>query len=200
MQLLLEHGADVDSRNCAGMYPIPLLFPIGQTALAYCFARLDEPTNLFENKNLCTKMAGLLLDYGADIDAPISVHDGLTLLMQFCGLSVDLSPYQREVNLHIIQLLLEHGADRNKTNRQGRTAYVFSKQSVLSSDIQRLLKETKHIFVHVRHRGTNMTINESAAAVTTMQFTAAPSKPSGVVELELDDTPAKCGCFSWYHR
>ena len=34
----------------------------------FCFSRLDEDSNMYENKNLCMKMAEILLENGADID------------------------------------------------------------------------------------------------------------------------------------
>lgn len=50
---------------------------------------MTETTNIYENKNICLKIAEILLQYGADIDY---YHHGKTLLMSFCGIQMNLDP------------------------------------------------------------------------------------------------------------
>jgi len=52
-----------------------------QSPLTYCFARLNETENLYENKTIALRMADVLLKYGADIN---QVSMGRSILMNFC--------------------------------------------------------------------------------------------------------------------
>jgi hypothetical protein len=49
-KLLAENGADVNNENS-----------MGQTPLLYCFSRMTETNNAYENKNICIKIAEVLL-------------------------------------------------------------------------------------------------------------------------------------------
>ena len=105
VKLLAENGADTNHQNS-----------MGYTPLLYCFSRMTETTNVYENKNICLSIAEVLLQHGADINY---YHHGKTLLMTFCGISMALDQVQLEMNLEVIRFLLEHGADRSlkaKTN------------------------------------------------------------------------------------
>ena len=88
VQLLAENGADVNYENS-----------MGQTPLLYCFSRMTETNNVYENKNICIKIAEILLQFGADIN---HFHHGKTLLMDFCGISMKLDPVQLEMNIEVI--------------------------------------------------------------------------------------------------
>jgi|TARA_B110000285_G_scaffold225106_1_gene282851 ankyrin repeat family A protein 2 len=68
--LLAENGADVNQVDCSE-----------QTPLIYCFSRLNEDENYYENKGLALKMADVLLNHGADIN---QFSMGRTILMTFC--------------------------------------------------------------------------------------------------------------------
>ena len=77
---------------------------------------MTEANNIYENKNICIKIAEVLFQFGADIN---HFHHGKTLLMNFCGISMNLDPVQLEMNMEVIQFLLQHGADKTlkcKTN------------------------------------------------------------------------------------
>ncbi len=189
MQLLLDNGANVGCRNAAGNVPLPSPVYIDQTPLAYCFARLDEDTNMFENKNLCLKMAELLLQYGADINTFVSVGEGLTLLMQFCGMSMELSPFQTEVNLEVVQFLLEHGADRNRKSKRDETAWDLAKRHKQKDAIRRLLGEVKQKYFHPNEK-----------TIPTKQVLSEYNGPLNGehADLIIEDTGVKCGCFSCY--
>ncbi len=76
VKLLAENGADPNHQNSMGFTP-----------LLYCFSRMTETTNVYENKNICLKIAEILLNFGADIN---HFHHGKTLLMSFCGISMNL--------------------------------------------------------------------------------------------------------------
>ena len=97
VQFLAENGADVNFMNS-----------MGQTPLVHCFSRMTETSNVFENKNICLKIAEVLLQYGADLNKP---SFGRTHLMNFCAISMKQEPVMLEMNLHVVKFLLEHGAD-----------------------------------------------------------------------------------------
>lgn len=78
VRLLCENGADVNYEN-----------QIGQTPLRFCFSRMTETSNIYENKNICIKIAEVLLQFGADIN---HYHHGKTLLMNFSGITMNLDP------------------------------------------------------------------------------------------------------------
>lgn len=48
---------------------------------------MTETSNIYENKNICLKIAEILLNFGADVNY---FHHGKTLLMSFCGISMKL--------------------------------------------------------------------------------------------------------------
>ena len=154
--------------------------------MAYCFARLDEEASMFENKNLCLKMADLLLYNGAEIDTTINPSDGLTLLMQFCGIETELDNFQQDVNLEIVEFLLEHGADKNLKNMQELTAWDLSNRNPQKKKIQKLLIETKQKYVY----------SVEKTAITSKQSSLTDPKKKPLV-IEYDGSITKCGCFSW---
>ena len=143
---------------------------------------------MFENKNLCLKMAELLLQYGADINTYVSPGEGLTLLMQFCGMSMELSPFQTEVNLEVVNFLLEHGADRTRKNKRGETAWDLAKKHSQRDEIRRVLTEVKQKYFHPNEKSIPMkqVLGEYNGIM------------NGQVELVIEDTGVKCGCFSCY--
>ena len=87
---------------------------LGSVPLFYCFSRLEEDTNYFENKCLCFKLAELLIENGADIDAIVYRDKQYTLLMMFCSvkesvkclLTSKLGPKDLQINLDVIRFLL----------------------------------------------------------------------------------------------
>ena len=68
--ILAENGADVNKVDAMEMSP-----------LVYCFSRLNEDENYFENQSLALRMADVLLTHGADIN---QFSKGRTLLMNVC--------------------------------------------------------------------------------------------------------------------
>lgn len=93
-------------------------------------------------------MAILLLDYGTDIDYLADPNEGLTLLMQFCEMGVELSSSQADINLEVVEFLLEHGADRNKKNKNNETAWDMASSNPRKDEIRKLLEETKQVYSH----------------------------------------------------
>ena len=143
---------------------------------------------MFENKNLCLKMAELLLQYGSDINTLVNPGEGLTLLMQFCGMSMELSPFQSEVNLEVVRFLLEHGADRSRKNNKGETAWELAKRHSQRDDIRKMLNEIKQKYFHPNEK-----------MIPTKQILAEYNGPiNGPNEIVIEDTAVKCGCFSCY--
>jgi len=55
--ILAENGADVNQVDV-----------MEQSPLIYCFSRMNEDENYYENKSLALKMADVLLEHGAEID------------------------------------------------------------------------------------------------------------------------------------
>ena len=120
--------------------------------MIYCFTRLDEDSNFFENKNLCFKMDELLMDYGADINYLINPSEGLTLLKVFCGMKIDLNAKRAESNIESIKFLLEHGADVEIANKKGKSIPDTLNDSLQKEQISILLKEVKQKHCHKDHR------------------------------------------------
>eukprot|EP00826_Nyctotherus_ovalis_P050232 TRINITY_DN6139_c0_g2_i1.p4 TRINITY_DN6139_c0_g2~~TRINITY_DN6139_c0_g2_i1.p4 ORF type:complete len:126 (-),score=36.78 TRINITY_DN6139_c0_g2_i1:170-547(-) len=87
-----------------------------------------------------------LLDHGADIDGTISSTEGLSFLLYFCGMKTELSAVQNQLLLEAIKFLLEHGADRNKKNGEGRNAFELAEESPQKNKVMELLEnvEQKH--------------------------------------------------------
>lgn len=50
VKILCENGADVNCENS-----------MGQSPLLFCFSRMTETTNVYENKNICIMIAEILL-------------------------------------------------------------------------------------------------------------------------------------------
>lgn len=50
VKILAENGADTNYQNS-----------MGYTPLLYCFSRMTETSNIYENKNICLKIAEILL-------------------------------------------------------------------------------------------------------------------------------------------
>ena len=73
--LLAQNGADVNKVDC-----------MEQSPLIYCFSRMNEDENYYENKALTLKMADVLLQHGAD---PNQYSHGRTILMNFCRQSYE---------------------------------------------------------------------------------------------------------------
>ena len=164
---LLENGASANYKT-----------KLGKGALEMCFARLDEENNMFENKNLCLKLAELLLQYGADINDVVD-NERMTLLMQFCSISIELSSFQAEVNLEVIKFLLEHGADPFKKNGKGETAIELADRHNMKDEVKKLLKEVKQKYFHPIEK----TIADENKVVK---------------EIAIEATGIKSGCFICY--
>ena len=78
--LLAENGANVNYMNS-----------MGQSPLIHCFSRLSETENTFENKNICLKIASVLLSNGADIN---KYSLSQTYLHHFCSVTIKMDPMQ----------------------------------------------------------------------------------------------------------
>lgn len=132
LKLLLDHGADVNKDAS-----------FQQPPLVYCFTRLQEESNLFENQLICMKMAELLLKNGADINAIINPEKGYSLLMQFCAIKIELTDLEKQTNAKVIKFLLEHGANRELMSKKGKTAFELAERHCNKIEIQNMLKNVK---------------------------------------------------------
>jgi len=128
-------------------------------------------------------MAALLLQYGADINTIVNPYDGLTLLMQFSGTSMELTPFQTEVNLETIQFLLEHGADKERKNGEGKKAWDLAARHPQEEEVKKLLKETKQKYFH------------DSEKVTPSRVLTESNTYHGII---IESIGVKCGCFSFY--
>jgi Ankyrin repeats (3 copies) len=138
LQALLEQGADPN---------IPL--DCGKTPLAFAVGRLNEKRNLLENKIIGFKMASLLLDYGAKIDAIVSIKTGNTLLLEVLSEDkLDIPQKQRETNFEIIRFLLEHGAQASRTNFKNEDALTVIDKSPFNRLLKQILDETTKKYEH----------------------------------------------------
>ena len=68
--------------------------------MIYCFSRITETENVFENKSICFRIAETLFKYGADVNKYSKY--GQTLLMEQCGISMMLDDTMLEINLAVI--------------------------------------------------------------------------------------------------
>ena len=129
VKTLVENGADVNKKTGLDYSPI-----------YYCFTRMTESTNLFENKNICCKIAEVLLQAGADVDTKKS---GKTLLMKFWGLDYsNLSPIQQKLNLDVIKFLVQHGADKHLQSNKGETSYDLANKYKNNQEVIKVLDST----------------------------------------------------------
>lgn len=115
--LLVENGADVNQLDC-----------MDQSPLIYCFARLNEDENYYENKQLAIRMADVLLRHGADIN---QYSHGKTILMNFCRKYSNMKEVQQRCLIGVIKYLLLNGADAFKMRCQktGKTTYEMALQN-----------------------------------------------------------------------
>lgn len=94
-------------------------------------------------------MGELLLQHGADIDTLVDITKGYTLLMQFCGVSMQLEPIQLEINLEVINFLLEHGADGEyPSHNGGYTAWDLCEEHSACDEIRAMLSDVKQVYFH----------------------------------------------------
>ena len=133
---LCENGADVNAMNS-----------MGQTRLIYCFSRITETENVFENKSICFRIAETLFKYGADVNKYSKY--GQTLLMEQCGISMMLDDTMLEINLAVIQFLVEHGADPYKPHQiTGKNSFEQSNNHCAADQIKMTLMNTKRLHHH----------------------------------------------------
>lgn len=166
VKLLVENGADTNHQNS-----------MGYTPLLYCFSRMTETTNVYENKNICLSIAEILLQYGADINY---YHHGKTLLMSFCGISMALDPVQLEMNLEVITFLLENGADRTlKAKTNSMTSEELANNHCSKETVKELLRTVKQTKFH--------------------QQASKGKRREGAGSIILDDTKVKVGCCSLFY-
>jgi len=137
VELLIENGADVNKADALNRPP-----------LYFCFIRLQEDVNVFENHLMCMKMANMLLQSGADINFIVNKEKGRTLLMEYCGVTLDMSNREKDTNLKVIKFLVEHGADVNKKSRKSKTAFDYASKHPYKDEVQILLKSTAQIYFH----------------------------------------------------
>lgn len=112
LELLLERASDIDiNKQCRR----------GKTAFYYCFSRLSEQCNQFENHRICMRMAVLLLKHGANINEIIHEKKGYSILMLMCAIKRELSKKEKDNNYSMIKFLIEHGASKNMLSKKKRT-------------------------------------------------------------------------------
>ena len=141
VEVLIYNGADVNRTDISNRPP-----------LYFCFIRLQEDVNLFENALICMKIANILLQNGADVNYQINAEKGKTLLMEYCGISLDMDNREKEMNLKVVKFLVEHGADPYQKSKKGKTALDYALNHPYGNEVLRILKETQQIYYHDLNR------------------------------------------------
>ena len=117
--LLAQNGADVNKVDF-----------MEQSPLIYCFSRMNEDENYYENKSLALKMAEILLQHGANSN---QLSHGRTILMNFCRQNYEnMIKVQQTMLLEVIEYLILHGADpiNIRCKVTGKNAYEFALQNL----------------------------------------------------------------------
>ena len=135
VRLLIESGADVNKANS-----------ISHPPLYFCFIRLQEDTNIFENALICNKMATLLLQHGADVNFVVNRVKGKTILMEYCSTKIDMNVREKETNLRIIRFLVESGANTKMKSYKGKTAMDFALRHPCRNEVLEILRNTKQLY------------------------------------------------------
>ena len=178
LRLLIENGADVNKEN-----------NFNQPPLFYCFTRLQEDTNVFENQLICMKMADSLLQNGANIDYIVDKKKNYTLLMQFCSLKLELNQREKDTNVKVITFLLEKCANRNLKSKKGRTAFELAQKHCNKNEIQRLLKTVQNIAYQTESTSRSFTSS-----------TYKVSKKKGLITEENSFFGGSCDIFKWFKK
>lgn len=129
MKLLLDHRAGANLPNAFNQVP-----------LVFCFGRLEEASNVFENRRLAFKMADLLIEFGADVNWIVDKDKGYTMLMQYCSIKHELDEREKETNKAVIKFLLSRGASKELTSlKKGKSIYEITKKHCCATEIIELL-------------------------------------------------------------
>lgn len=99
--------------------------------------------NYFENKQLCFKLAELLIEHGANIDAIVNEEKGYSLLMLFCAVKEKLNPRDLRVNLDVIRFLIQRGASKDILSNKKKGLKEICKRHSAKEEVLKLIKETK---------------------------------------------------------
>jgi ankyrin repeat protein len=146
VRLLVESGADLETRDAEGDTPLMQAASYGQTETFKFLLARGARINVREKRGMTPLIAAacacavatmnstydimkILVEKGANVNA--RAHDGTTSLMLAAG-SPDGAP--------TVKLLLSRGADPMAKDNQGRTAMTFAKGSPFPEKI-RLLKK-----------------------------------------------------------
>jgi len=181
---LVNRGANVEHKP-EGSAP-PLLL---------CFSRLDETTNVFENKKICFKLLELLLQNGADINVRQDEESGFTLLIQFSV--IEFEPVDLDLHLEMLQFLLEHGADKNlRCYVNNMNAVEYASKSLNSEELLRVINNTQQLYFHPNMKP----IDSSKYTLNTEQGRSKKRRAGGKEnkgpELIMEDIKIRPGCCS----
>jgi hypothetical protein len=126
ISLLLEHDADVDTRDKEGATPLHWAPDGGKLDIGQCLLHHGADINVRDEQGLTplfdaarqerVEFAQMLLERGAVIDA--RGNDGRTSLHQAV----------RFGKIQVARLLLEHGADVNARDESGKTPLQYAEQ------------------------------------------------------------------------
>lgn len=137
LQMLIEADAEVNKPNA-----------FNQTPLITSFSRLDEESNVYENRKLCFKMAELLLQNGSDINWIVNKKKGYSLLLQLCAMKTELQEKEKEINFQTIKFLIENGANRYLQSNKGKTAFELTKKHCNKDKILDMLSNMEQINIY----------------------------------------------------
>lgn len=136
VKILLEHGAEPNIPNA-----------FNQVALSFCFARLDESENTYENNKIAFLMADLIIQHGGDVNWIIDKQRGYTFLMQYCSIKHELSDHDRDINVQVIKFLLERGASTHLPSlKKNKTVLAIAEKHFNRERVLHLLNSVKPMF------------------------------------------------------
>ena len=97
-------------------------------------------------------MAELLFEYGVNVDHLLNPIEGITILMQFCGMNMELNQNQARTNLEVIKFMLEHGASKTLKNKYGKTVWELTNNSPQKDQIRKLLANVEQKYFYKKDK------------------------------------------------
>jgi len=125
IELLLQHGANINARDQDGRTPLALATILGKTEVVRLLIRNEADVNTVNVRgntplihSRCTEISRLLLEAGATAT--------IEHLSNHAELGNALHVAVRRGTLEIVELLLQHGANINARDQDGRTPLTLA--------------------------------------------------------------------------
>lgn len=143
VRILLEKGANLDTRTANGHSP-----------LIFCFSRLENTNYKFENQTLCKLTIELLLQYGADLNIFVDNDLNNTILIKLVSTHLENEESFNYTN-DIVKFLIERGANKFIKNAKGKSAMESVERGIYSYLIVKTLEETQQIYYLEKYESAN---------------------------------------------